>query len=123
MQSLKKIFFLMLMAMTCVSVNASADDPPGDPLDFIINPGSNNGGPRQPIAVPIVYLDASTLYFYDNDVEDMVIRLVDVNTEEEVLTDAVYAGTPSFDLPSTLSGDYLLILERGNYAFVAEINL
>lgn len=82
----------------------------------IINPTSQIGGhPKSPIQVPGISLDDHTLYF-DTPCDGCTLNIVDEN-DVVVYTTVIPTGTTSLVLPSTLSGEYIIEIIRGNYCF------
>lgn len=89
-----------------------------------IDPSSMHGphGPRTPVQAPDVYLDDHTLYFAQEYEDDLAVTLEDEN-EVEVYSTYLYAGQTQLSLPSDLTGDYTLLIYKGNFAFIGEIHL
>lgn len=84
----------------------------------IVNPDSKGQAPpRSPVKTPDAYLDDHILYIYA--CEGCILQL-------EQNDEVVYSTTITSDiveLPESLSGIYQLQIIRGNYCFLAEIEL
>lgn len=80
-----------------------------------------NGTPRNPIEVPLVYIDDYTLTFeaYHPDYT-LIIKDEDGDV---VYSTTVFSAQTQVVLPSTLSGDYEIQLVMGNWLFTGWINL
>ncbi len=88
----------------------------------IIDPGKGKDNPHKgPIQVPEISLDDHTLYFF-TPCDGYTLNLVDEN-DVVVYTIVIPAGTTSWVLPATLSGEYELQLISGNYCFWGMITL
>lgn len=79
-----------------------------------------NGHPKSPIQPPTVYIEDYTLNFSAFE-EDCTIQLLD--DSGVVYSDVIPAGTTSYSLPGTLSGEYTIQLLLGNWIFEGEIGL
>ena len=96
----------------------------GDPIPLeegYINPTAGSGTHKGPIHVPEISLDDYTLYFF-TPCDGYTLNLVDEN-DVVVYTIVISAGTTSWVLPATLSGEYELQLISGNYCFWGMITL
>ena len=123
---MKKITFILCLLFGLLSTYA--DEPElnyGTRIDFtcsIVNPsGIGNHIPRTPIQPPTVYLCDHTLYIC-GDYGNFSLQVL-TDDETTVYSTYVTSGTTEVQLPSTLSGDYLLQLECCNYLFTGEISL
>ena len=123
---MKRVTLLLCLVAGILSANA---DEPEFSYDMkiafmcrIVNPeGMGNQIPRTPIQPPTVYLCDHTLYIcgdYGN-----FSLLVQTDNGTTAYSTYVPSGTTEVQLPATLSGDYLLQLECGNFLFTGEINL
>lgn len=99
----------------------------GDPVYFSVQWANPVGGPvsrpRTPVVIPQVYIETTTLYFY-NVGYNFVLQILDED-EEVVYSVSVSTGTESLVLPSDLSGEYelqLIPIDCGYY-FSAYIEL
>ena len=84
-------------------------------------PGGN-GNPRNPIEVPLVYIEDYTLIFETNHPE----YILNIKDEDGIVvySTVVYSTQTQVVLPSSLSGDYEIQLDfGGSYIFVGEIVL
>lgn len=94
-------------------------------INFVCEHVNNNSGqinrPRSPIEPPTVYLDGHTLYIY-GDGRDFDLQ---VATDDETVVYSTYvsSSTTEVQLPTTLSGDYVLQLFNGDFVFIGEIEL
>ncbi len=126
---MKKVIISLTMLFCSVSYMLAADPnfPYGDYMLIelsvsYIDPMKPIGErPRNPIQPPIVYLDGHTLYIY-GDGRDFDLQVV---TEDEAVVYSTYvsSSTTEVQLPTTLSGDYLLQLFNGDFVFIGEIEL
>lgn len=95
----------VLVASTPVVLDVYIEDP-----TEILNPR-----PKSPIIPPSVSLDDHILYF-DTPCDGCTLNIVDEN-DLVVYTTVIPTGTTSLVLPSTLSGEYIIEIIRGNYCF------
>ena len=85
-----------------------------------IDPQDEHDDPiRTPIQPPLIYIEDGTLTF-DTPCDGCELRLV--NEEDEVEYTTVISGS-TLELPSDLSGTYVLEIICGDYVFLGEINL
>ena len=124
---MKKVYFLFFIVCLSFITNASGSlPPPGTIIPLQIdwdNPGSGtNGSHKNPPQVPTVFLDGSTLYFYQTYGEVVPVSLADASGTT-VFSTVLPIGTTSLVLPSTLSGTYTLYIYTGGYVFCGQINL
>lgn len=119
---MKRIFTIIaIISMAFVSPLLAAENPV-DLQGGIFDPTSQQGDSHKgPILVPEVSLDDHTLYFY-TPCDGYTLNLVDEN-DVVVYTIVIPAGTTSWVLPATLSGEYELQIIRGNYCFWGMITL
>ena len=93
-----------------LSVNIDDDDMP-----------IGNGLPRNPIEVPLVYIEDYTLTFEVGH-PDYALTIKDEN-DNVVYTTVVTSSQTTVVLPSTLSGNYVIELVTGNWLFTGRIDL
>ena len=118
--------FLMSLCLTAVlsftSVNVYAD-----PEGVVLQVGyddpdwGNEGLQKTPILIPEVSLDDHTLIF-DTPCDGCTLRLVDAN-DNVVYSTVIPTGTTSLVLPSSLSGEYKILIIQDNLYFYGYINL
>ena len=84
-----------------------------DPQDEQDNPN------RTPVQPPLIYIEDGTLTFA-TPCDGCELRLV--NAEDEVEYTTVISGS-TLELPSDLSGTYILEIICGDYVFIGEITL
>ena len=80
-----------------------------------------NGIPKSPMRPPLVYIEDHTLTF-SADHPDYLLIIKDEDGEE-VYTTTVFSAETLVSLPSTLSGDYEIQLQMGNWLFTGWICL
>ncbi len=114
---MKKVFVFLFCLF---SLSTSAD---GVELNVTWDDPTNLGNPvpKTPVQIPEVSLDDHTLYFF-TPCDGYTLNLVDEN-DVVVYTIVIPAGTTSWILPATLSGEYELQLISGNYCFWGMITL
>lgn len=117
---IKKIFLtfclfivssIMMAESVIINFHFSYDD------EILLNPSF----PKSPILPPSVSLDDHTLYF-DTPCDGCTLNIVDEN-DVVVYTTVIPTGTTSLVLPSTLSGEYIIEIIRGNYRFWGIISI
>ena len=118
--------FLMSLCLTAVlsftSVNVYAD-----PEGVVLQVGydepdwGDDGLQKTPILIPEVSLDDHTLIF-DTPCDGCTLRLVDANNNV-VYSTVIPTGTTSLVLPSSLSGEYKILIIQDNLYFYGYINL
>ena len=122
---MKKFFLFILLAYMAPSIQVSADNSTEESIDLevtIYDPTGNLGGVHKgPVQIPEVSLDDHTLYFF-TPCDGYTLNLVDEN-DVVVYTIVIPAGTTSWVLPASLSGEYELQLISGNYCFWGMITL
>lgn len=125
-----KSFFVLFFASLLLSSVSMAQEPYSIPesslrIEFVCEHINNNAGqvgrPRTPIQPPTVYLCDHTLYIC-GDYGNFSLQIL-TDDETAVYSTYVPSGTTEVQLPATLSGDYLLQLECGDYLFTGEIEL
>jgi len=94
------------------------------PINFITeiidkNPIGNQT-PKSPMRPPLVYIEDHTLTF-SADHPDYILIIKDEDGEE-VYTTMVFSAETLVSLPSTLSGDYEIQLQVGNWLFTGLIS-
>ena len=89
--------------------------------DIIDQGGTVSNNPRSPVEPPTVYLNDHTLYIC-SDGRDFDLQ---VATDDETVVYSTYvsSSTTEVQLPTTLSGDYVLQMFNGDYVFTGEIEL
>ena len=114
--------------MSCMLGYAQADNgmDEGETVDLTASYKDHNGtlGPRppkSPIQVPYVTLDDHTLYIWSQH-NGYTLTLLDDN-DTVVYQSYVAAGVQYAALPTTLSGNFTLILSDDTYLFTGVINL
>ena len=125
---MKKNCFLFLTALLLSSVSMAQEPNSLEGslmIDFVCEHINNNSGqinrPRNPIQPPTVYLNDHTLYIC-SDGRDFDLQVV-ASDETVVYSTYVSSSTTEVQLPTTLSGDYVLQLFNGDYVFTGEIAL
>ncbi len=79
--------------------------------------------PKAPARIPNVYIDNHTLYF-ESDMTGYGIELLAAEDEETVIyEDIITAGSQTYALPESLSGEYIIRLTYGNLCFIGSIGL
>lgn len=131
MKKILLIFGLLFAATVCCSIKAQ--NPPPSHFEgsfelFIrfslvdIQPGQNH--PRNPIEEPQVGQTDHTLYFLDGTTLVLNLYSVDEGGNETLeYTTAVSATTTEVQLPSTLSGTYIIEVVCDGLYFRGEIEL
>ena len=118
----KKHFLSLLCGMLLLGgvgfVNAGPVDLHWGLIDPI--PGTP-GMQKTPVLVPSVSLDDNVITFLSSH-GDLMLRLLDANNNE-VYSTFVYPDTSMVELPTTLSGSYVLRLETDSYYYIGYINL
>lgn len=120
----RKIMFVIAIVSMAFASFCHASET-GEPVVLEggeVDPTSQLGDPHKgPIYVPEISLDDHTLYFF-TPCDGYTLNLVDEN-DVVVYTIVIPAGTTSWVLPATLSGEYELQLISGNYCFWGMITL
>lgn len=80
----------------------------------------SHGRDRAPARIPLFYIEENTLSFYPYD-DDFVIELWD--GEVLVYNQTVFAGTNQVELPTSLEGEYSLLIKFENRAYVGNVEL
>lgn len=115
---IKKLFLLCCFCAVVIAANA------GGWIHLHVNYNNPNpigtGKQRTPIQPPTVYIEDYTLSFSAFE-EDCTIQLLE--DSGVVYSDVILAGTTSYSLPGTLSGEYTIQLLLGNWIFEGEIEL
>ncbi len=79
--------------------------------------------PKAPAKAPTVYLRGHELLF-ESDMTGYGIELLSAEDEETVIyEDFITAGSQTYALPETLSGEYIIRLTYGNLCFIGSIGL
>ena len=121
---MKKILIFLFAFVSMTTFATSGEQPNvAVPISLrvcTIDPTILNGGPqRTPIQPPLIYIEDGTLTFA-TPCDGCELRLV--NAEDEVEYTTVISG-PTLELPSDLSGTYVLEIICGDYVFIGEITL
>lgn len=113
---------LILFGVFILSTNLSALElvPLTVSIEENDQPGGNGHG-RSPIEVPLVYIEDYTLTFTVGH-PDYVLTIKDEDGAVAYST-VVYSIQTQVVLPSSLSGDYEILLIMGNWLFTGWINL
>ena len=86
----------------------------------VVDPMITQNNPhRTPVQPPLIYIEDGTLTFA-TPCDGCELRLV--NAEDEVEYTTVISGS-TLELPSDLSGTYILEIICGDYVFLGEITL
>ena len=116
---------LLILAFVSISTFAKSGGQPNVvvPISlqvYTIDPTLEIGRPHKtPIQPPLIYIEDGTLTF-DTNCDGCELRLV--NAEDEVEYTTVIFGS-TLELPSDLSGTYVLEIICGDYVFLGEITL
>ena len=114
------IFTLVVAMLSLANVRANAVPVRVHFQVGYIDPTLEQTNPnRTPVQPPLIYIEDGTLTF-DTNCDGCELRLV--NAEDEVEYTTVISGS-TLELPSTLSGTYVLEIICGNYIFLGEITL
>ena len=121
---MKKILIMMFACVSIATYAQNGEQPnsvvPVELQVETIDPTVLNGGPhRGPVQPPLIYIEDGMLTF-DTNCDGCELRLV--NAEDEVEYTTVISGS-TLELPSNLSGTYVLEIICGNYIFLGEITL
>ena len=119
---LSSIFAISCMAFPTTTFAQVGNTEP-IPLQITgVDPTIGQDKPHKgPVQIPEVSLDDHTLYFF-TPCDGYTLNLVDEN-DVVVYTIVIPAGTTSWVLPASLSGEYELQLISGNYCFWGMIAL
>lgn len=116
---MKKLFILCCLFAVTLTIHADGW------IDFQVSYNNPTHAtprkPRTPAQAPAVYLENYTLSFNAFE-EDCLIQLLD-NSGNEVFASVIPAGTTSFQFPTTLEGEYQILLSYGNFIFIAFVEL
>ena len=119
----KKTILIMALVMALLSLTniCTYAKPVRVPLQVEhIDPENTQDNPhRTPIQPPLIYIEDGTLTFA-TPCDGCELRLV--NAEDEVEYTTVIFGS-TLELPSNLSGTYVLEIICGDYVFLGEITL
>lgn len=121
MKKKKNLMLALVMALLSLTNIRAYASPVLVPLQVEhIDPDDNQTNPnRGPIQPPLIYIEDGTLTFA-TPCDGCELRLV--NAEDEVEYTTVISGS-MLELPSDLSGTYLLEIICGDYVFLGEITL
>lgn len=118
----KKNFLFALAMMAIVPLQQLQADPIILDLEVgYIDPGNNGGQHRTPVLVPTISIEDYTLYF-TTPCDGCALRLLDADGEVAYSTTIPYSST-SLNLPSYLSGAFLLQIICGDICFYTTIEL
>ena len=128
---MKKLFvfligtLMLLFSSTMVCAQTPLEHN-GVCITFTVSWGGNqtigNGMPKSPPQPPTVYLDGHDLLFAQSFGDDVAVELRDPS-DNVVYSGDLLAGDQLLQLPSTLTGDYTILLYIGNWVFSGEMNL
>ena len=79
-----------------------------------------HGHNKVPVHIPLFYIEENTLSFNPYD-DNFVIELWDGETL--VYSQTVFAGTNQVELPTSLEGEYSLLIKFENKAYVGNVEL
>ena len=114
---------LLLMVFGAFMLSTSLKAMELVPLSVKIEPDDmplGHGHSKSPMRPPLVYIEDYTLTF-SADHPDYLLIIKDEDGEE-VYTTTVFSTETSVTLPSTLSGDYEIQLQMGNWLFTGLIS-
>lgn len=123
----KNILRLAFLAVTLVGITSPMWA--WDPLENIITLSLDYTDPamdhtRTPVEIPQVGQSGYTLYFHDT--VDFTVNIYSVDEDENLTleyTTFVPSTTEAVQLPTTLSGNYVIEVIRGSQHFWGEITL
>ena len=127
---MNKKFCIVALSAIALSFNdyhASAQNPSNNgsqislTVEKIKDTELGNGYPKSPVQVPYVTLDDHTLYIWSQH-GGYTLTLLDDN-DAVVYQTYVAAGVQYAVLPTTLSGNYTLVLSDDTYMFTGIISL
>ena len=127
---MNKKFCIVALSAIALSFNdyhASAQNPSNNgsqislTVEKIKDTELGNGYPKSPVQVPYVTLDDHTLYIWSQH-GGYTLTLLDDN-DAVVYQTYVAAGVQYAVLPTTLSGNYTLVLSDDTYMFTGMIGL
>ena len=121
---MKKILIFLFAFVSMTTFATSGEQPnvaiPISLQVYTIDPTLEIGRPHKtPIQPPLIYIEDGTLTFA-TPCDGCELRLV--NAEDEVEYTTVISGS-TLELPSDLSGTYVLEIICGDYVFLGEISL
>ena len=97
----------------------------GEELDLQVaydnTPGTNNPKPKTPVTIPTIIQNDYTLTFI-TACDNCTLCLINENDEVEYST-TIPSGTRTMVLPSYLSGEYRIEIQRGRFCFWGFIEL
>ena len=116
-----KKLLLMIVGAFMLSTSLWAKEVISFSVNYNDDMPITHGYPKNPIEVPLVYIDDYTLTFeaYHPDYA-LIIKDEDGDV---VYSTTVFSAQTQVVLPSTLSGDYEIQLVMGNWLFTGWINL
>ena len=125
MHHIMKTRFFSLMFLLVISLTSMAQDGNGTPITWSVGyfdpSGTINQRPKSPVYPPTVYLENHTLTFSTTHPE-YILYIKDEN-ETVVYSTVVSESETTVVLPTTLSGNYEIVLVMGNWMFTGWIEL
>ena len=125
---MKRILLSLVYCAIVLLANAQTGSSSGPtPITFTtgyVDPtlGGNINNPKSPMQPPTVYLDGHDLLFAQCFGDDVAVELRD-SSDSVVYSGSLLAGDQQLQLPTSLTGDYTLILYIGNWVFSGEVSL
>ena len=119
----KKLMIMLFMSIAFGNVCIGQKNTPPGPIDLNVyydDPYGQKGQTRAPARIPLFYIEKNTLSFNPYD-DDFVVELRDGDTL--VYSQTVFAGTNQVELPTSLEGEYSLLIKFENKAYVGNVEL
>lgn len=116
---MKKLFVFICAVLISIMVHASVLIPLS--VEWLPNKPVGNGHPKSPMQPPTVYIEDYTLSFVTGH-PDYILNIKDEDGDTVYAT-TVYSAQTQVTLPSTLSGNYEIVLVMGYWVFTGWINL
>ena len=119
----KLLLVLLTVTLSLVSINSKANDPIDIKLEVTYDEPEEpqNPGQRCPIQIPRIGVEDFSVYFY-TPCDNCTLRLINEDNEVEYST-TIPSGTHTMVLPSYLSGEYRIEIQRGRFCFWGFIEL
>ena len=125
---MKKTLLTFLLAMLTIAGMAQTPQSPylGQQLPISVyiikQTGATFGHPHAPAKMPTVTIDGNTIHFYDAHPSGYDVWLED-SDGNTVYTTFVSSSDDEMQLPSTLSGTYIMYIEDDNFIYCCEVTL